>query len=220
MSVAEVGKSLPEEAPLPESLLLWSCIGCGAMGNSQPCVGICDYRKLEIVSAEEYADAFEMVSELMDQIEQLTAMAQLIASVSGDRSNSESTYRSLQARARDLLRSLDTRKMQKYAVIISTADRALIWLCATCGQIEAPQQCLGICIRRNGEVVRADDHDKVVEELRVAHRRVQELGALVYRFAWVSPREGQSERTCHAFQAQARNLMQTHERPPGHHPAD
>lgn len=207
MSITEAGGSAPQEAPLAESLLLWSCIGCGAMGNSKPCLGTCDYRKLEVVGVEEHADALDMVFELMDQVERLTAMAQLIASANGDLSDVESAYRLLQTRARVTLRSIDMSKMQKCVEIISTADRASVWLCATCGQIEAPQQCLGICIRRNGEVVRSDDHDKVVEKLTVAHRRAQELGALIYRLAWVSPRDGQWQRACQAFQAQARDLL-------------
>ena len=30
----------------PETLALWRCIGCGAMGNAAECTGSCDFKRL------------------------------------------------------------------------------------------------------------------------------------------------------------------------------
>ena len=37
--------------PVPERFTVWSCIGCGAIGTSQPCLGPCDDRPLDLVRA-------------------------------------------------------------------------------------------------------------------------------------------------------------------------
>ena len=36
----------PAKNPQLDSLVLWRCVGCGAMGNNQPCSGACAFRKL------------------------------------------------------------------------------------------------------------------------------------------------------------------------------
>jgi hypothetical protein len=59
MQVSESNRLELETSQLPESLVLSRCIGCGAMGNSEPCAGACAYRKLAIVSADEYAELLE-----------------------------------------------------------------------------------------------------------------------------------------------------------------
>jgi hypothetical protein len=90
---------------------------------------------------------------------------------------------------------------------MAAAERAPIWLCHTCGQIEAPQACLGVCIRPVQEFVRAKHYDELLEQLRIANRQAQELSGLIRRLAWVSPRCGQWDRTIQAFRDQALTLL-------------
>jgi hypothetical protein len=46
VSVAE-SSDLEFEPQLPDEYFpIWRCIACGAMGNSNPCMGVCDYHKL------------------------------------------------------------------------------------------------------------------------------------------------------------------------------
>ena len=45
VSVAE-SSDLEFEPQLPDEYFpIWRCIACGAMGNSNPCMGVCDYHK-------------------------------------------------------------------------------------------------------------------------------------------------------------------------------
>ena len=47
-----------------EILKVWRCIGCGRIDHPQPCVGICQDRKTELVSAEDYRAAERRIDEL------------------------------------------------------------------------------------------------------------------------------------------------------------
>jgi hypothetical protein len=47
-----------------EILKVWQCIGCGRIDHPQPCVGICQDRKAELVSADDYRAAERRIAEL------------------------------------------------------------------------------------------------------------------------------------------------------------
>jgi hypothetical protein len=119
----------------------------------------------------------------------------------------EGTYRALQLEAREVLRG-------------TTADRAELgdddpvqrlmgWLCTECGRFEAPQPCLGVCIRRSLEVVDSAEYDEVVKQLEKWRGLLEPLSALVHRLAWVTPRESRWQSSHRALQAQARRLLVT-----------
>jgi hypothetical protein len=40
-----------------ESIKVWQCTGCGRIDHPQPCVGVCEDRKTELVYASDYARA-------------------------------------------------------------------------------------------------------------------------------------------------------------------
>ena len=35
----------------------WQCVGCGKLDAPQPCIGVCEDRKVELVYASEHAEA-------------------------------------------------------------------------------------------------------------------------------------------------------------------
>ncbi len=206
-SLAEVNEAQSEVPPLPECLTLWFCIGCGAMGNAEPCSGSCNFRKIDIVSAAKYADLLETLEQLGDEVERSRVLVHEVASLTTDPRDWESACKSLGGRARAVLSASHAAAATPPDAADIAAERMTIWRCATCGQVEAPQECLGICIRRNGEFVGAEDHDHIVEKVAVAREKARGLGALLRQLAWVSPRDGQWERTCRAFQTQAAKLI-------------
>lgn len=130
---------------LPECLTLWFCIGCGAMGNTELCLASCDFRKLVIVSAAIYADLLEMTEHLDDEVERLGKLVRQIASLTPDESGWETTYYRLQRRAREALRTCDAKLMTPLDDSDAAIERMIVWRCATCGQVEAPQECLAVC---------------------------------------------------------------------------
>ena len=77
--VAE-SSDLAFELPLPDEYFpLWRCIACGAMGNSSPCMGVCDYHKLEVVRSVDYAELLHEATVIMEHLKKLTALAHRIA---------------------------------------------------------------------------------------------------------------------------------------------
>ncbi len=205
MASLETDETASEALQLPECLTLWRCIGCGSMGNAAECLGACDFRKLDVVSAQEHADLLERLAAITDHVEGLTAIAREIAALAEPARDFERGYRELQTRAREILRSTVVAEINADA----ESDRSVVWLCACCGQVEAPQPCLGVCIRRDGEFVRGGDHDKLAAAFGSAHRTAKILTAFVRRFAWVSPRAGQWRQTRDAFRRQVIELLQS-----------
>jgi hypothetical protein len=196
----------------PECLVLWRCIGCGAMGNEEPCAGSCKFRKLEIVGAAEYAELVENFDAIKEQAKRLQAMVGEIAGLGEEQSDHENAYRELQTHAREFLRSSDRDELSGQDKIGQEFEPATVWLCATCGQVEAPQSCLGVCIRRNGEFLRADHYFALAIQIEEEQRHAREILALVRQLAWVAPHSGQWEKTCLAFKEKATKLM--HSNPP------
>jgi hypothetical protein len=189
------------------TLVLWRCVGCGAMGNNQPCAGACAFRKLAVVSADEYADLLDSLFAIKDEAERLEAVVGEIAGLRDVLDNFEHAYGGLQRLARECLRSANHDETFWRKPVDPDFEAATVWLCATCGQVEAPQSCLGICIRRNGEFLRADHYVELAAQIETMQRRARDLMALVRQLARVAPHAGQCEKTCRAFQEKAIRLL-------------
>ena len=82
--------------PEPERIQGWRCIGCGKIDAPQPCIGVCQDRKVELVAAEDYA-------ELAWRVAQLEEALALIARVDPKPDRLQESWDALQARARALL---------------------------------------------------------------------------------------------------------------------
>ena len=182
--VAE-SNDLAFELPLPDEYFpLWRCIACGAMGNSNPCMGVCDYHKLEVVRSVEYAELLDDASMVMEHLKKLTALVHGIADLPEEESERENSYRMLRDCARNLLREINPTGKAQQNQVTEPAEGLRVWLCHACGQIEAPQTCLGVCIRPIEEYVRAKHYNELMEQVTVAAGRVQKLCALARRLAW------------------------------------
>lgn len=83
-------------------------------------------------------------------------------------------------------------------------ERWQVWKCLTCGQVEAQQECVGVCIRRNEEFVRSDDYEAVAE---VEYRNSEELRKLVSRLSHVAPHRARFTDTLKHFQSHARKVL-------------
>ena len=151
------------------------CIGCGRVERSRECVGDCRDERLDLVRRADHDRA-------------LAALSALDAVVGRLREGParEEELRALQADARAALRELPE----------GPAERIATWLCATCGRIEAPRPCLGICVHEPAEMIPAADHDAVCGALAARRDVVRQL-------AWVRPARGQWRRTADALRARA-----------------
>jgi hypothetical protein len=77
-------------------LKVWQCIGCGRIDHPQPCVGICQDRKAELVSADDYRVAERRIAEL-------EALLRKIALTRPRNGEWERSYLAMQMEARALL---------------------------------------------------------------------------------------------------------------------
>ena len=83
---------------MTERVQAWQCMGCGKLDSDATCLGVCQDRKVVLVSALDYDEARREVDELRLFIRQL-------ANVSPRGENWERSYKALQERARRLLSS-------------------------------------------------------------------------------------------------------------------
>ena len=83
---------------MTERVQAWQCMGCGKLDSDATCLGVCQDRKVVLVSAADYDEARREVDELRLFIRQL-------ANVSPRGENWERSYKALQEHARRLLSS-------------------------------------------------------------------------------------------------------------------
>lgn len=74
----------------------WRCIGCGKVDAPQPCVGVCQDRRCELVLAADY-------DVLQARIESLESVLALIARVTPREGELAASWQALQERARKAL---------------------------------------------------------------------------------------------------------------------
>jgi hypothetical protein len=171
-------------------------------------MGVCDYHKLEVVRSVEYAELLDEAAVIMEHLKMLTALAHRIAGLPKEEGERENSYRVLRDCARNLLRKINPTGKAPQNRVTERAEGLRVWLCRACGQIEAPQTCLGVCIRPIEEYVRTKHYNELVEQVTAAAGSVQKLSTLIGRLAWVSPRPGQWQRASRAFQDEALAVLE------------
>ena len=82
---------------MTERIAGWRCIGCGKVDAPQPCVGVCQDRKVELVLAGDY-DA------LLARMQELESALALIARITPREGEWQASWRALQERARQVLK--------------------------------------------------------------------------------------------------------------------
>ncbi len=195
-----------DDVATPECLTLWRCIGCGAMGNAKECQGTCDFKRDFVVDAASHADLLEFFLSLSDHNEALHLLARDVVAETAAAERFERALAGLRARAKRLLaEALGEEPPQA----VPPDERAEIWLCVSCDMVEAPRDCLGICIRRNGDFVRGKDHDALSAQIESARIESRSLAALARQIGWATPRPGQFERTRGALRTMALSLLAT-----------
>ncbi len=91
------------ELAVPRTITAWQCIGCGRLEAPQNCVGICQDRKVELVTAWDYAEAAVALEAAQERIAALTAVLGKLVRTRPRDGAYEASYRAMQAEARKLL---------------------------------------------------------------------------------------------------------------------
>lgn len=93
------------ETELPDEFPAWQCIGCGRIEAPQPCIGVCQDRKVSFVYAQDYAETLSRLLEAEERIATLESLARRIAFSSPREGLWEQGYKSLREEARRVLKT-------------------------------------------------------------------------------------------------------------------
>jgi len=88
---------------MTDTITAWQCIGCGRLEAPQNCIGVCQDRKVELVSAWDHADALHALDEANERVMALEALLRRLAHVTPREDSWKQSYLSLQDHARRLL---------------------------------------------------------------------------------------------------------------------
>ncbi|MGQ0524930.1 MAG: hypothetical protein ACT4P8_14875 [Betaproteobacteria bacterium] len=95
---------------MSERVIAWQCIGCGRIEGAQPCIGICQDRKVEFVYASKYEEALTELRRMQREVQILAAVARQLAHTTPREGEWERSYRALQDCARRALERPDVQE--------------------------------------------------------------------------------------------------------------
>ena len=88
------------EAPVFD---VWRCIGCGRIEAPQPCIGVCEDRKVRMVEFSDYASVVSRLDDATDVVVGLKKVLRRIALTTPRNGEWERSYRALQEEARQAI---------------------------------------------------------------------------------------------------------------------
>ena len=87
-----------------ERIVAWQCIGCGRIEGPQPCVGVCQDRKVALVAADAYDAALARLAATEGRLAALESLARRMALSTPRNGEWEKSFRALQDEARRAMR--------------------------------------------------------------------------------------------------------------------
>jgi hypothetical protein len=88
-----------------ERIAAWQCIGCGRLEGPQPCVGVCQDRKVTLVAADAYDAALARLEAAEARLAALESLARRMALSTPRNGEWEKSFRALQDEARRAMRA-------------------------------------------------------------------------------------------------------------------
>jgi hypothetical protein len=195
----------------PRRLSIPGCIGCGAMRQYESCEGACRARRLELVGGSDYDELTAVAAACRLRIERFWPLVGELARTEPGPGEWRAAYGALQQSARSVLRGSGAAARGLDEERPSPAGTVIVWRCEDCGGVDAPQECIDVCIWGPADWVDAAPYE--AERSRAARDREveQSLAGLLRRFAFATPRDGHWERSWRAFQSQARLALRSRE---------
>jgi hypothetical protein len=87
-----------------ERIVAWQCVGCGRLEGPQPCVGVCQDRKVTLVAADAYDAALARLAGAEARLAALESLARRMALSTPRNGEWEKSFRALQDEARRAMR--------------------------------------------------------------------------------------------------------------------
>jgi hypothetical protein len=195
----------------PRRLSIPGCIGCGAMRQYESCEGACRERRLELASGSDYDELTAVAAACRVRIKGFWAVVGELARREPGPGEVRVAYAALQQQARSVLRRSGPAAGGRGDELLSPAETVIVWRCQDCGGVDAPQECIDVCIWGPADWVDAALYESQRARAAADREVEQSLAGLLRRFASATPREGQWERSWDAFQSQARLTLRSRE---------
>ncbi len=195
----------------PRRLWIPGCIGCGAMRQYESCVGACRERRLELVGGGDYDELTAAAAARRVRIKGLCAVVGELARREPGPGEWRVAYQAVRQSARSALRRFRPAAEGRYDELLSPAETMIVWRCQDCGGVDAPQECIDVCIWGPADWVDAASYESQRSRAAGDREVEQSLAALLRRFTFATPRAGQWERSWRAIQSQARLALRSAE---------
>jgi hypothetical protein len=190
----------------PERMTVRTCFGCGAMGALGECDTGCREQQLELVRAAAFDDVAAVRASAHACVDAFLAVVETLAWRQPPAADYESAYRSLQERARAVLRRYPRPPVEDVVLDGATVSATATW-CEDCGAIESFQPCMEVCIWRPVEWVSASSYSDLRERALAQVAIESRLRGLLSRVAWVTPLDGEWRTCWRVLAAEARRAL-------------
>src|SRR5208337_692460 len=102
----------------------WRCIGCGRIEAPQPCIGVCEDRKVRLVDAADHEAALMLLREAEERAAALEGLVRRLAQTRPRAGDWEQSYKALQKEAQRALTATSlARSVSAAAVNPSDAEQ-------------------------------------------------------------------------------------------------
>jgi hypothetical protein len=149
------------------------------------CQGGCREERLDLVGADAFDEVEAELVRSRAAIAAFRQIAQELARSTKPADGWELAYRRLQNGAREALRA----HPKPGEAADQPAREVTTWFCPSCGGLEAPQPCLGICVWRPIEWVTREAWQAAKETDRTERETEASLRGLLRRLAFTTPRK-------------------------------
>ena len=92
---------------MSEPIPAWQCIGCGRIEAPQTCIGVCQDRKIHLVSATDYRESLDQIQQLLVQIDAMQGLLNRLAHSTPREGQWEASWLAAQSEARSVLGALN-----------------------------------------------------------------------------------------------------------------
>ncbi|HJU24904.1 MAG TPA: hypothetical protein VJ891_20550 [Casimicrobiaceae bacterium] len=92
-----------EQTIAAKTITAWQCIGCGRLEAPQNCIGVCQDRKVELVTAWDHAEALLALEEANERIAALEGVLATLVRTAPREGAWKDSYLALQTQARNVL---------------------------------------------------------------------------------------------------------------------
>lgn len=168
---------------LPDRITVLACMACGAMGRQEQCAS-CSEHKLVLVAQAEF-------DELRAAGARAAQLIEVAEPLMGSTSDPAAALAGLRHAARHALREAPTDPDEPGPVTG--------WWCATCGNVDLPQPCIGVCVWQPTEWVSLALYERERQRIQPQLDTARRLRGPLTRAAAIRPRPGQAAQNWQAL---------------------